>query len=312
MPRSSQSSFPWKFASAACAAALVAAACRGGADTVAEGTAAADTTTDSAIDSAADARLALVRVDDTPLATEVVSVPGTAVSFAMVRVPSGFLRGERVESFAVATLEVTWDDYLAMLLESEGPPPSKSGEPIDGFARPTKPYIATDRGYGQGKRPIISISAKGAESFAHWLALRTGRPFRLPTEREWEWAARAGSTGRWTCGDDPAALDALAWYDANANQSSQLVGTKAPNAWGLFDVHGNVAEWCRVEQPDGTKYGAHALAGGSFFDLAEGLEFGVREFRDTDWNMSDPQIPKSVWWLANAAWPGMRVVMDVE
>lgn len=298
-------SFSWKFASAACAVALVAVACKSGGDT-----ASADAPTVN--DAAQSARLALVRVDDAPLATEVVSVPGTAVSFAMVRVPSGFLRGERVESFAVATLEVTWDDYLAMLLESEGPPPSKSGEPIDGFARPTKPYIATDRGYGQGKRPIISISAKGAESFAHWLALRTGRPFRLPTEREWEWAARAGSTSRWTCGDDPAALDALAWFDANANQSTQLVGTKAPNAWGLFDVHGNVAEWCRVEAPDGTKYGAHALAGGSFFDLAEGLEFGVRELRDSDWNKSDPQIPQSVWWLANAAWPGMRVVMDVE
>jgi len=304
MPRTS-SSFPWKFSAVACAAAFVAAACKSGADT-------SDASAPTANDDAQSARLALVRVDDAPLATEVVSVPGTAVSFAMVRVPGGSLRGERVESFAVATFEVTWDDYLAMLLESEGPPPSKSGEPIDGFARPTKPYIATDRGYGQGKRPIISISAKGAESFAHWLALRTGRPFRLPTEREWEWAARAGSTTRWTCGDDPAALGVLAWFDANANQSTQLVGTKAPNAWGLFDVHGNVAEWCRVAEPDGTKYGAHALAGGSFFDLAEGLEFGARELRETDWNMSDPQIPKSVWWLANAAWPGMRVVMDVE
>lgn len=300
MLRSSFRASLWVPTSAALAAALVVAACRSGNGSAPEPAPAAGSAP------------GVVEVTGAPSAPEVVSVPGTAVSFAMVRVPGGRLRGEEVAPFAVATLEVTWDDYLAMLLETEGPPPSKSGEPIDGFARPTKPYIATDRGYGQGKRPIISISALGAESFAHWLALRTGRPFRLPTEREWEWAARAGSNGAWTCGDDPAALDALAWYDANAEQSTQLVGTKLPNAWGLFDVHGNVAEWCRVEQPDGTKYGGHALRGGSFFDLPEGLAFDSRELRDASWNLSDPQIPKSVWWLANAAWPGVRVVMDIE
>ncbi|MEZ5978588.1 MAG: SUMF1/EgtB/PvdO family nonheme iron enzyme [Planctomycetota bacterium] len=249
---------------------------------------------------------AIVRVDGAPSAPETVSIPGTSIEYALVAVPGGTLRGERVAPFRIATCEVTWDDYMSMVLETEGPPPSKDGTPIDGLARPTKPYIATDRGMGMGKRPVISISEKGAESFCVWLSRKTGRTFRLPTELEWEWACRAGSDGRWSCGDDPAGLDAIAWYDPNSDFSTHVVGTKEPNAWGLHDMHGNVAEWCR----DGS--GGYAVRGGSYLDDAEGIEAVARAVREAQWNQSDPQIPKSVWWLADASYPGMRVVVDAE
>lgn len=229
----------------------------------------------------------------------------------MVAVPGGELLGRTVEPFAIATLEVTWNQYMAMVAESEGPPASKDGTKIDGLARPTKPYIATDRGFGMGDRPVISISELGAESFCDWLSLRTGRRFRLPTATEWEWAARAGSPGDYADGRETDGLDQVAWFAANT-RTTQPVGDKSPNAWGLFDVHGNVAEWARADEPAEGRWMQHVLCGGSYLDDADGLTLGARQVRDASWNMSDPQIPQSVWWLADAPWPGLRVAMDIE
>lgn len=267
-----------------------------------------DTTSDAAVVSSGPA----LRVDGRPTAPIDVSVPGSDVAFSMVGVPGGALGGTEIAPFAIATLEVTWDQYMTMVAETEGPPPSKDGTKIDGLARPTKPYIATDRGFGMGTRPVISISALGAESFCDWLSLRTGKSFRLPTETEWEWAARAGSGGSYSAGVTAADLDQVAWMDGNANGTTHPVGQKSANAWGLFDMHGNVAEWTRAIEPGAHKWDRHRLCGGSFLDPAELLVVTERETRDSSWNMSDPQIPQSVWWLADAAWPGMRVVMELE
>jgi len=261
---------------------------------------------------AATASIDTVRVDGEPSGPATISVPGTDVTIDLVTVPGGELFGTRVEPFAIATLEVTWNQYMAMVAEADGPPPSKDGTKIDGLARPTKPYIATDRGFGQEDRPIISISALGAESFCDWLSLRTGKRFRLPTETEWEWAARAGSDGPYTAGVDADGLDAVAWYADNSESMTQPVGGKAPNAWGLFDVHGNIAEWTRADEPGEGRWESHVLCGGSFYDSPDLLVVTERERRDSSWNMSDPQIPQSVWWLADAAWPGMRVVMELD
>jgi formylglycine-generating enzyme required for sulfatase activity len=100
--------------------------------------------------------------------------------------------------------------------------------------------------------PVEQVSAGDADEFCRLLTEREraadrlpkGSIYRLPTEAEWEYAARAGTTTKWCCGDDERQLGAYAWYDQNAGLRTHPAGQKRPNAWGLFDLHGNVCEWC--------------------------------------------------------------------
>jgi len=127
--------------------------------------------------------------------------------------------------------------------------------------------------------PVVVVTWNDAVAFSGWLSRREKSTYRLPTEAEWEYACRAGTTTRWSFGDDASQLGDYAWYDANTNwQRPHPVGEKKPNAWGLFDMHGNVEEWSAdwdrldyyasspVDNPAGPDQGTRRIArGGSFY-----------------------------------------------
>jgi len=92
--------------------------------------------------------------------------------------------------------------------------------------------------------PVVEISWEDAKKYCGWLATKSGRPIRLPSEAEWECACRAGGDGEFTFGDDEAQLSDYAWFGEDWESGARAVGTKRPNRWGLFDLHGNVWEWC--------------------------------------------------------------------
>ena len=129
------------------------------------------------------------------------------------------------------------------------------------------------------KHPVDGVSWKEAQDFCREVSARTGKIVRLPTEAEWEFACRAGSTADYCFGDDKAILAQYAWYRSNSAGTTHAVGEKKPNAWGLYDMHGNVWQWCqdwyepecyadspRVDPagPVQSNLGAHVLRGGAW------------------------------------------------
>ena len=97
---------------------------------------------------------------------------------------------------------------------------------------------------GDPNRPVENVSWEDVQEFIRRLNSREGgATYRLPTEAEWEYAARAGTTTRWSFGDDASQLGRYAWYDGNAGGQTHPVGQLQPNPWGLYDMHGNVWEW---------------------------------------------------------------------
>jgi formylglycine-generating enzyme required for sulfatase activity len=229
---------------------------------------------------------------------------GTTATLKLVPIPGGVVeigegdqkRAVEVRPFYMATTETTWDLYDLFVYRLDEDDPGLTDKGADAVTRPSKPYIPPDRGFGHAGYPAISMTHKGAQDFCKWLSRRTGRTYRLPTEAEWQHAA----------GAEPPELGDHAWYKANAGPKTHPVGTKAPSARGLHDVRGNVAEWCNGL--DGTP----VARGGSYLDPAEGVSAAARQLQTSDWNMSDPQFPKSSWWLADCTHVGFRVVCEIE
>lgn len=239
------------------------------------------------------------------------TIPGTAVDYTMVYIPGGTVtvsndEGEEVEQsvgpFWIGQYELSWDMYDVYVFNFDQP-----GEhpEADAVSRPSRPYIPPDRGFGHAGYPAISMTTQGAENFCEWLSKKTGRKYRVPTPAEWKYAALAGSTGPYCFGDDVEQLPEYAWFTDNADEKTQASGEKKPNAWGLYDVHGNVMEWAK------TKDGWIAC-GGSWREDADGVTADATAEQDWEWNMTDPQIPKSPWWLSDASWVGMRIICEDE
>jgi formylglycine-generating enzyme required for sulfatase activity len=230
--------------------------------------------------------------------------------------------------------EVTWDEYdLYWKQEEQAKRPSTDlpSAPLgDAITRPTPPYADETFGHGREGHPVLCISHHAAMEYCRWLSGKTGRTYRLPTEAEWEYACRAGSATAYPFGDDANHLDEYAWYASNSEEQTHTVATKKPNAWGLHDMLGNVAEWCldryrfdfystlpmntlTVEPvcfPGAERFG-HVARGGSWADPASRLRSAARRASDKSWIRRDPQRPQSIWWLTDADFVGFRIVRPV-
>jgi sulfatase modifying factor 1 len=237
-----------------------------------------------------------------------IEVPGTTVSLVFRPVPAGF--PERAPqgagsaatdpSFFIATTETTWDMYDAFVFALDRE--KDATDPPDAWARPSKPYILMDRGFGHAGHPAISVSFRGATEFCRWLTTRTHQHIRLPSADEWQIACELG-------GDAQPGIEERAWCAENSEVEMRLathpVATKTEDALGLHDLLANAAEWTVGADGQGI------ARGGSFKDAAAKLATSTRRADDRALNATDPQIPKSVWWLADGGFIGFRVVLDV-
>jgi formylglycine-generating enzyme required for sulfatase activity len=123
---------------------------------------------------------------------------------------------------------------------------------------------ARDSTWGRADRPAINVTWDDAKQYAAWLSRMTGKAYRLLSEAEWEYAARAESSTRFSFGDDDSRLGDYAWFFANSGRKSQPVGRKNPSAFGLYDMHGNVFEW--VEDLWHETYEGAPSDGSAWFD----------------------------------------------
>ena len=160
---------------------------------------------------------------------------------------------------------------------------------------------------GDLQRPVENVNWVEAQEFCERLSDSTGRHYRLPTEAEWEYAARAGSSGLYA-GD----LDALAWHEGNSNGVTHTAGAKQPNAFGIYDMHGNIAEWCEDVWHDNYK---GAPADGSAW--LTGGDASIRLLRGGSWGNS-PRLLRSAYRSDNFGAKvrsnliGFRVAVDAK
>jgi formylglycine-generating enzyme required for sulfatase activity/nitrate/TMAO reductase-like tetraheme cytochrome c subunit len=296
-------------------------------------------------------------------------IPGTDVKFDMVAIDGGKyeigspadepFREEdedpqaeiEISPFFMGEVEVTWDEYLTFFKEtgSEGRIDYEKitdFEDVDAITGPTPPYGSPDQGWGQGNRPAITMTHYAATVYCEWLSRKTGKKYRLPTEAEWEYAARGGTTTPYffegnpkdysdkvfwnrIFGIDTTNINTYVIYKENSDGKTGYPSDVAPNPFGLKNMLGNVSEFCSdwyspdiyeqydnqsVKNPTGPLTGEeHVIRGGSYNQGAGEVRSASRDYTRTEtWLKTDPQIPKSIWWYSDVSHVGFRVVCEFD
>jgi formylglycine-generating enzyme required for sulfatase activity/nitrate/TMAO reductase-like tetraheme cytochrome c subunit len=297
-------------------------------------------------------------------------IPGSTVSFDMVAVPGGtFTMGSpekekyrdedegpqvsvEVSDFWMGKAEVSWDEFLAFYAQTatvgrEVAAAEKDAADVDAISGPTAPWGAPDQGWGKGQRPAITMSFHAAEVYCQWLTQVTGKKYRLPTEAEWEYAVRGGTTtpyffegtpGNYTSqgwknklfGPDTETITQYAVYVENSGSKTVEPSDVEPNPFGLLNLSGNVWEFVSdfyapdmygeyagqgsVRDPKGPAAGEeHVIRGGAYDSDAIELRSANRDYTRTEqWLVTDPQIPKSIWWYSDSKNVGFRVVCEPQ
>jgi hypothetical protein len=232
------------------------------------------------------AAVSLLGAADAP-APRSIAVRGTALALEVLPMPGDAGRS----GVQLGRTEVPWELLDAFVHEKVDPAPAA----VDAVARPSKPYISMDRGFGHAGFPAISVNIDTARAFCVWLSKATGRTVRLPTVDELRATCAAGASG---------ALDARAWHAGNSKGATHRVGSALADANGFHDLQGNVAEWAIDAD------GKAVLWGGSFLDQPKDLACDRVRAPSEDWNASDPQMPPSRWWLADGPFIGFRVAVE--
>jgi formylglycine-generating enzyme required for sulfatase activity len=284
---------------------------------------------------------------------------GEKISFEMVLIPGGsFLMGSpvdeagrkdhegpqhkvRLDPFYLCPREANIKLFMAFYRETvsakrdfisvakaKKDKEQKGKDEVDVITGPTPVYGDMTMGY-EDTHPAIGITWHNAMTFCRWLSKKTGKKYHLPTEAEWEYACRAGTTSVFSFGDDPKKLADFGWFEDTADSETNPVGKKKPNAWGLYDMSGNVREWVHdfysptaykeaakkspTVNPKGPKNGElHVARGGDYSCSAAELRCAARTFEQEWWRSGDPQIPKSIWWLPEMDFIGFRVACSIE
>lgn len=278
------------------------------------------------------------------------SIASTDVTFQMLPIPAGgFLIGSpeneakrevdegpqqmiKIDAFYMMETEMTWD-LFELFIDTEksalvGYTSDDSKVKADAVTRPSTPYLDPSFGMGKKNYPAISMTQFAALNFCKWLSEVTGKFYRLPTEAEWEYACKAGTTTAYSFGDSVDQLGDYAWHWDNSDDTYHEVAKKKPNPWGLYDMHGNIAEWTMDQYQEDyyasleegavnpwripTNLHPRSVKGGSWDDDPEALRSASRLMSDRDWQKRDPQIPKSFWWNTDAPFLGLRVVRPAK
>jgi formylglycine-generating enzyme required for sulfatase activity len=293
-------------------------------------------------------------------------IPQSRVAFQMIAVPQGSFTmgspdGEKyrdedeggqnqvnIDRFFMGKTEVSWEEYMEFFRNTRSETKTSDTysyqSEVDGISGPTSPWGAPDQGWGMGQMPAITMTHHAAKVYCEWLSSVTGKKYRLPTEAEWEYAARGGTTGAYFFEGDPSDYTkkrnrrkfeeknmglfkyTISLYSSGGKPA--LPDSIRINPFGLINMLGNVAEYCldnynpeayneypggEIVNPLCTTGDEFVIRGGHFNSDAAGLRCADREYtRHLEWLRSDPQIPQSIWWYTDCNYVGFRVVCEFE